>query len=251
VVGGPGCDLDDRDGWAQANPSLGHTITERAILSARRTDPEWVFRTEVLCQWSDGSLEGPFPPGTWEAGHDIDSSLVGNVVAGIDVAFDRSRAHIAFASRNAEGIPHVEIRASRAGVDWVLDWLQDPANGAEHIDAISGQGRGAPVSGLLEELKEAGLPVIEWQGADLTNGSGAFYDLVRADGLKHLPQPVLDVAAATAVTKPSGDGWLWDRRRSATDVAPLIAANAAVWCLLRPSEVPFRSKYEDDDLVVV
>ena len=41
----PGCSLDDRAGWAAANPSLGYAITERAIAAARKTDPEWVFRT--------------------------------------------------------------------------------------------------------------------------------------------------------------------------------------------------------------
>jgi hypothetical protein len=66
----PGCDIRDRDGWAQANPSLGYTITERTIASACRTDPEWIFRTEVLCQWSEGSLEGPFPPDSWERSTD-------------------------------------------------------------------------------------------------------------------------------------------------------------------------------------
>ena len=61
----PGAAIRDRDAWAQANPALGHRMRESTIASDSRTDPEWIFRTEVLCQWSDGSLEGPFPPGAW------------------------------------------------------------------------------------------------------------------------------------------------------------------------------------------
>jgi phage terminase large subunit-like protein len=57
-----GADLHDRDAWAQANPSLGHLMRESTIASDAHTDPEWVFRTEVLCQWSDGSLEGRSRP---------------------------------------------------------------------------------------------------------------------------------------------------------------------------------------------
>lgn len=246
----PGCRLSDPDGRAQANPALGHRIREATLISDAATDPEWVYRTEVLCQWSDGSLEGPFPPGSWDAGIDAESQIVGNVKACLDVSFDRTKTHIVFAGHREDGLPHVEVVASRAGTEWVRDWLTDPKRG-DLIDAITGQGRGAPVSGLLQELKEAGLPVIEWQGPDLTNGSGAFYDLVRANGIRHLPQPLLDVAAATAVTKPAGDGWLWDRRRSPTDIGPLIAATGAVWLLNRPTEAPKRSKYEDADLVVV
>ena len=36
----PGCSLTDRDEWAQSNPSLGYTITEKTIASALRVDPE-------------------------------------------------------------------------------------------------------------------------------------------------------------------------------------------------------------------
>ena len=249
----PGCAVTDRVGWAMANPSMGHGIAERTIAGACRTDPEWVFRTEVMCQWSDGSIEGPFPPGTWEAGTVRPPALpaiVGKVKAGIDVSHDRSRAHVSFAGINDRGRPQVEIVASRAGVEWVLAWMQDPKR-VDLIEAVTGQTRGAPVSGLLIDLAAAGVPIVDWQGADLPAGMGAFYDLVRDNGFDHLPQPVLDVAAATAVTKPSGDGWLWDRRHSPTDIAPLIAANGAMWLLGRPVDKPFVSKYESKDLAVV
>ena len=32
-----------------------------------------------------------------------------------------------------------------------------------------------------------------------------------------------NIAAANAATKPAGDAWWWDRRKSPVDVAPLIA----------------------------
>ena len=57
--------LGVRDGWAQANPSLGHTITERAVTSALRTDPEPVFRTEVLCQWVDDLQDSAIDVALW------------------------------------------------------------------------------------------------------------------------------------------------------------------------------------------
>ena len=54
--------------------------------------------------------------------------------------------------------------------------------------------------------------------------------LVKDKQLKHLPQPLLDVAASVAVTKPlPGDAWAWDRRKSPLDIAPLVAATGAVW----------------------
>jgi hypothetical protein len=238
----PGCDVWDRDGWAQANPSLGFSITERTLASAAKTDPDWVFRTECLCQWSDGTLEGPFPPGSWDAGRWVGlpgqepPQIIGAVKAGVDVAADRSRAYVAFVGRDGNGRPQGEVVASRAGVEWVQDWLEQRVKDGT-VDEVTGQGRGAPVSGLLDELLLAGLPVTKMEGPDLTAGTGAFYDAVRDDKVTHLPQPVLDIAAATAVPKLTESGaFLWDRRKSPTDISPLIALTGAFWLLTRPTE---------------
>lgn len=248
-----GCDIWDRDGWAQANPSLGYAITERTVAAAARTDPEWIFRTEVLCQWSDGSLEGPFPPGSWEAGQvDASSQIVGSVKACVDVSVDRSRAHIAFAGRTADGSPQVELVAANLPVEYVKGWLSDPKR-RDLIDEVTGQSRGAPVSSLMGELAVAGLPVADWQGSDVPNATAAFYDLVRGEGLLHTgPNPPLDIAAATAVPKMTdGGAFMWDRKRSPTDIAPLVAATGAVWLLTKPTEEPAVSAYESRGLLTI
>lgn len=238
----PGMSVTNVDGIVQSNPALGYRVRLSTLLADARTDPEWVFRTEVLCQWSDGSIEGPFPPGAWDLGSDPDSQIADpKVRACVDVSHDRARAYVAFAGRTAAGVPQVEIVASRAGTEWVIPWLSERS---DLIEAVTLQANGAPVSSLLEPLSEAGFEVVEWGGPELGRGTGAFYDLVRNNGLKHLPQPVLDVAAATAVTRPSGDAWLWDRKRSPTDIAPLVAATGAVWLLNRAVEAPKVSVYE-------
>jgi hypothetical protein len=131
------------------------------------------------------------------------------------------------------------------------------------------QARGAPVSGLVPQLKELeNVDVIEWGGTDLGAGCGRFYDGIRAHVWKpdpaageteadrpariwHLPQPVLDLVAATAVTKPLGDSWVWNRKDSPHGAAPLMAVSGAVWDVSRPVEVQQVSAYEDGALMVV
>lgn len=249
----PGCKIGDRDGWAQANPALGYRVREGTLASDAASDPEWIYRTEVLCQWSDGSLEGPFPPGSWEAGQvDAESQIVGKVKVGVDVSMDRSSAHIAFAGRTADGEPQVELVATNIPTAYVLPWLQDPKR-ADLIEEVTGQGRGAPVSSLMGELKAAGVPVTEWVGGDVPNATGMFYDLVRAEGLRHTgPNAPLDIAAATAVPKVTeGGAFMWDRKRSPTDIAPLVAATGAVWLLTRPTEAPAVSAYEGRGVLTI
>lgn len=226
----PGCDVWDRDGWAQANPSMGHTITERTISSAAKTDPEWVFRTEVLCQWSDGTLEGPFPPGSWDACRDAESEIPegGEIKACLDVSWNRGAAHVAVAGLRSDGLPHVEVVASRAGTRWVVDWFTDEEHPHRAKWPIAVQ-NGSPAASLTDELRAAGLEVVEWKGAEVGRACGGVYDLVRDKRLRHRGQPVLDLPAGAALTRPVGEAWAWDRKHSPVDAAPMVAATGALW----------------------
>lgn len=259
----PGCDIRDRDGWAMANPSLGYAITERTIASAARTDPEWIFRTEVLCQWSDGALEGPFPPGAWENSADESSKRAdgADIALCVDTSWDRSTSHIGLASMRPDGNIHVEVIASRTGTEWVADWLTSPDRSQAVLEApVAIQAKGAPASSLIVDLEDAGVQVVAWGGSDLGAGTGAFYDKVRAavgEGaaetqIRHRNQPLLNIAAANAATKPAGDAWWWDRRKSPVDVSPLIAVTGATWCLTSAMpEQPKESVYESRGLVTL
>ncbi|MHA7145452.1 hypothetical protein ACX80U_12115 [Arthrobacter sp. TmT3-37] len=252
----PGCDKWDRAGWAQANPSVGWNpgFTQRTIAAACRTDPEWVFRTEVLCQWADGALQGPFPPGSWDKGKNKiettpdgattvaeEDRIIGPVKAGIHQSHDRSRTFIAFAGHRADGQAQVEIVTVRLGSDWVKDWLMDDKR-RHRITAVTGQSKGSPVSPLLEELDADPtftIPVEKWSGGDLTAGWAMVFDAVRDNKVRHNPQPVLDVAAATAVVKIfSGGASIPDDRASPADISPLMAFTAAYWLLCHREEVP-------------
>lgn len=265
----PGSEPGDRDGWAQANPSMNYTLPERNLASAFRKDPPDVWLTECLCQWPDFAADGPFPPGQWEAGIDVDSRIAPDARRSfcVDVAWDRTWTSIAVAGRREDGLIHTEVVARRPGTEWVIDWLSDE----KRLERRGGrmtvvvQAKGAPVASLIDDLKALPhLDVVEWGGSDLGAGCGQYYDLVRASGLVevdggppvrqglvHNPSPVLNVAAQVAVTKPLGDSWVWNRKGSPEDISPLMASTGAVWHALQHEPPPARSVYEDNDLMVV
>lgn len=252
----PKAGLWDRKGWAQANPAMGHgLLTERKLAGAIRSSPEWVARNEILCQWRSTASGGPFPDGAWEAGVDEQSVIADDSPLGVcvDVSADRSQSHIAVAGWRKDGHLHVEVMASRAGTEWVVPWLTDPER--PEWTAVTFQKNGAPVSSLADDLQATDdedlpiLPVVDWMGADLGRASGQIADLVRlprpddeADKDKrrvyHLPQPVLDIPATTAAIKSLGDAWVFDRKKSPYDCAPLIAVTGAAWALGRPEDKP-------------
>ena len=261
----PGLAVTDIEGILQANPSVGYGIALRTILSDARDDPEWVFRTECLCQWSDGTLEGAFPPGKWEAGwplvdkeHPERSEAASEIATDsrlmfcLDVSVNRDKSHVAVAGLRADGTPHLEVIASRAGTDWVVSrtegedgkeqvrgWFAERAGSRYKDMQVVVQTRGAPASSLIEDLEKIdGLTVVDWSGGELGNATGLLYDAVALPdraGVRHNPQPVLDVAASVAATKYLGGGSVvWDRLKSPADIAPLVAVTGALWGLLRP-----------------
>ena len=253
----PGMDKWDRDGWEYANPSLGWLIEERTIAGACRTDPEWVFRTEVLCQWPDGAIEGPYPPGTWDrcANTPIDGPvgpalaaedvLTGPLVACVGVSADQSRACVVVAGLRADGRPQVEVRASRIGTHWVEGFLSRPEVAAR-VTCVTGQSKGGPTAPLLQDLAESEsfpLPVVDWSGQELLNAHSSFLQLVSRAGVRHNGQPALDAPANMAATRTLGGVDVIDLRGSPCDAAPLLAAVGAVWLLdhqpvVEPFEMP-------------
>ena len=244
----------DRDGWCEANPSLGYIIEERTIAGAARTDPEWVFRTEVLCQWPDGAIESPYPPGTWDAGTNepVDGPigpvlapedvLTGPLVACFDVSHDQSKTHVAVAGFRADGRPQVELRASRVSTHWVEEYLSDPQVRAR-VSCVTAQVRGSNASSVLQQLKDSKdftLPIVDWGGQDLLNAYTDAFGYITRGELAHNPQPALDAAAAMSATRELGGVSVIDRRGSPCDASPLIAVIGALWLLYhQPVVKPF------------
>lgn len=262
----PGRDTKDREGWCEANPSLGYgALTEEALAAAEATDPEPVFRTECLCQWVLGTIEGPFPGGSWEKCVDLTGQIspTSELSYAVDVSVDRSTAWITVVGSQESGRPQVEIAAGRPGggwLDWVPDWFEriaDPLHPVRVVIASRGMN---PVSVLIEPLQRIdGIEVVEWAGPDMPNACGLLYDRVTSvletphpyPPLAHRGQEALNLAAATAAQRVSGDGWYWDRRNSAQDASPLVAATGALWDHLRYEEELPPSIYEQGPLALI
>lgn len=227
----PDCSVFDREGWAQANPSLGYGfLTERALRHSAKTDPEAEFRTECLCQWVESVVRSVFPDDTWEAGTDEDSAEDdgAELFWGLDVSGDRTKAALAFVGSRGTAY-HGEVEAYRTGFDWVLQALKK----APKPMKLAIQGRGAPVSSHIDELQGIdGLELVLCEGRDVSAWAGRFYDAITTDDdsrrLWHIPQPALDHAAQIAQTRALGDAaWTWDRKGSESDISPLVALTMA------------------------
>ena len=225
----PGCDIWDRRGWAQANPSLGHTITERAISSAAATDPEDVFRTEVLCQWVDFLAASPDELNvmTWLGCEQPDAAPVGAITLGADVAPWQSSASISACGDNGDGTPVVELVDSRPRADWLPARLAEIA--ARNQVAAIGIDPNGPIGSMLGDFERAGLDVTILDGKDTTRALTSLSAAVASRQVAHRGQPELAAAVSGARRRRVGDGHRWSRSDSTTDISPLVAATWAYW----------------------
>lgn len=243
----PGCDIWDRDAWAQANPSMGYgEIDERTIAADASAGDDAGFRMEDLCQFVEALTVRAFPGSSWERGVDEQSAIAdgARVVYGVDLSADRSTTSIAVCGARSDGRWHVELVARELGTDWALRWLAGVASPLAPIE-VAWQGRGAPISALGDQLKAIpGVVAHEIAGAALPEGFDRFWASIAAsdpeqhqDAVRtmHRPQPTLDAAAATVALKTKAGGTrVMDRDASAEDAAPLVACVMAYAAITTP-----------------
>ena len=241
-----GCELDDRRAWAQANPGLGHTISEQAIASALATDPPAVFRTEVLCQRVD-QLDGAVDLGAWRACADAAGTLDGardRVVTCVDVSPDGHHVTLAAAAELDAGRVRIEIVRAWSSTSrelatelarrdlpellvrvdpLVLGWF--PTGPAAQLGADL---RG--IRALVEAMPAGGVAgrmrVVELKGAEAGEACMELAELVGARRLVHPGDPLLDAHVAGAGKANRGDGWTFTRRGGGHVDAAYAAAGA-------------------------
>jgi hypothetical protein len=257
-----GCDLNDRQAWALANPALNHPdgISEAAIRSSLATDPPAVFRTEVLCQHVD-QLDGAFQMDGWQAGRDAAGTLDAyrdRLVVGLAVAADLAHITLAVAALLPDGRPRVEIRAAWTDTGRLRDDLAGiiEAMKPRALAWFPGSAAAAlavPIRGLTAKPPAAGKPLPRADrdkpiGLELTGGRAGealqgLADLVAARRVVHGGDPLLDAHLAGAQRKATPDGGWTIVRRGAGHVDAAEAAAAAVYGVLTLPTTPRRAAF--------
>jgi hypothetical protein len=219
-----GCELDDREAWAQANPALGYKITESSIESSMGANPQ-TFRAETLCQRVD-QLEGAIDIAAWNDCADGSGTLDGHrdrIAACLDIAPDGQHVTLAVAAMLDDGRVRVEIAAA---------WPDTDAARAElpgKLDRIKPIGIGwfpaGPAAAFASLLR--GRPgIMDLSGGKVTEACQELADLTRAGRVIHPGDPLLDSHIRGASKLGSGDGWRFTRKGGGHVDAAYAAAGA-------------------------
>jgi hypothetical protein len=228
-----GCELDDTAAWRQANPGLGHTVSEAAIRTALATDPPNVFRTEVLCMKVD-QLDGAIDLAAWNHCTDAAGTLQEhrrNIAACFDVAPDGRHATLAVAAPLPDGRARVEIAGAWKSSDEARDELPGLLDRIKPVAvAWYPTGPGAAFATVLR--KRAGST--ELSGNKVAEVCQELADLVKALRVVHPADPLLDAHIRGANKLNSGDGWRFTRRGEGHVDAAYAAAGAVNLALTMP-----------------
>lgn len=233
----PGCDLDDPEAWAQANPSLGHgRLTERAIKSSMLTDPPAVFRTEVLCQRVE-QLRGAVDKLAWQGGADPAGTMDGlrdRLFACVELAEGTYGEHatICVAAINDAGKAVVEVVdawASYAEMEESLPGLLKRVAPAARFYFATGPS--AAKAALFRSLDFEPI-----KGAQVVEACMGLAADVRAGQVIHRDDPLLTAHVVGAERLISGDGWRFTR---GGNVDAAYAAAGAVWAARNREELAY------------
>jgi hypothetical protein len=223
-----GCDLDDRQAWAQANPGLGYTIGEQAIASSLSTDPPAVFRTEVLCQRVD-TLDSAVSVDAWKACHDPASTmdaLRDRVAVCLDLAPDQQHATLVACAIQGDGRARLEVVESWDGPNTTARLRAElPGLLAAVKPRVVGWYPGGPAAALAVDLR-AVKGSTELKAADVPTVCQALAEQVTARRVIHPGDALLTAHVTQSRRLYSGDGWRFVRRGVGHVDAAYAAAGA-------------------------
>jgi phage terminase large subunit-like protein len=232
-------DPGDEATWWSCMPALGHTVTPETIRYNFESMKESEFRRAFLNQRQNRDATEPWQvidEQKWSACADPQSQIVDQPTIAIDVTPNRSMTSICAAGLRRDGLAHVEVIANRPGTSWVLDWFRENDRAKRYksvvLDPVSG------ANSLINDLRSAGLKIIEVRPREVSAGCGKFYDLTVSQQIRHLDQVPLNTAIAGAKKRTLGDSWAWARRDTTIDVSPLVACTLALFWHTNPDSVP-------------
>lgn len=224
-----GLDPNNPDSW-RFHPALDHLITIDDLLEERDRHPEGDWLRYYMNRWSDTTEATLF------SGDELDAvntpqtppSSTTSLVLAFEVAVDRSRSVIKAAWVDpATGRPAVKTAWSCAGTEGLLAKIV--ALSAEwHPRAIVADD-GGPTRDVLDQLEATTqLEVTRGGARDFATACDALTARIRNRLISVDMDPDTRAGFSAIVTRPMGQGWAFDRRKSPEPIPEPIATAVAL-----------------------
>ena len=228
--------IDDRAGWAEANPSLGHFLRLATLENAFKTKPPATFETEHLCRWVNSMQPKLVSDAAWMACRTTIESEPVRPSIGFNMDPSGKRASAVMAWQMTDGrIACVEL------MEAVGDPIDLPALGAE-LKSLANQHGAKKVAYASWTDKDLARHVPRAEaldGKEFANASENFARLILSgrlawDGANHITEDLTWTAR-----KPHDSGaWQAVPATPERSVTAVLAAVRATWLASAPRTVP-------------
>jgi hypothetical protein len=239
---GPELADDDRAGWRQANPAIGHNAgmlayLERKYQSYRLAETMGIFETEHLCRWVITVKPTILGLAAWEAARAA-TGRVRRPVMGIALDPSSTRASAAIAWQETDGAFGLEV---------VADVTGDPIDLDRFGPDLRAQAAKLGVAKVVfdpydEHLARHFLKPIPMNGRDFANACGSFVRLIEGGRLRWQTETTELVGTDLPWTTKRHVGpnaWMAVRANEERPITAMLAAIRAVGAAYRPaSSVP-------------
>lgn len=233
-------DAGDPEVWRACMPALGHTIDEERIAmewdKARNGDQDDIdtFKQEYLGIWvttppeQDEDAGWILPKANYLDATDPRSKIKATPRLALAVSPDRQWSSLAAAGESNRGGTHAGVLRYAEGTGWVADEIKQW--GKEVAVA-----KDSPAMALVDDLKAAGIKVVEFTTQEQGQAFGQLFDLVASGEFWHPEQSHLDLSVKCAELRLTEGGVsLLSPKRSSIDISPLVAVTLAVGMAQRP-----------------
>ena len=228
----PNRKLNDHQGWAEANPALGHTI-KIENLAARMGDDPALIQTEMLCRWVE-TLSSPWPHGNWNANTQPDLKLTPDrpTFMGFEIAPDRtswalSGVQILDDGTYAIGLmdfqdtdePWDDLKIADRIAAWVRKY-----------DPITILGNKFSSDSVVAKLNQAGIRAETIQGGKYYQACDEMLGSLAGNRISHSNQEILTNSMNACVKKTNDSGgWYVQRRKPAVAaISTILALHKAI-----------------------
>ena len=241
----PNRKLNDVEGWKEANPSLGRTITLDSIKAGLTSPPE-IFQTEVLCQWIE-TMNSAFPQGLFNSLIQPNLELKPDrpTWLGLEISPERDMWALTGSQVLEDGtiaVGLMEYITSEHPID-DLTIANRVADWAKHYRAEEVLANRFTCDSVVGKLKQAGINANVIMGANYFKACDETLSVMSGNRLSHSNQLQLTESVNRCTKKLNETGsWYIVRSKKAT------AAISMVLAIHKAEEYGQRSQ---EDIIVV
>lgn len=201
-------DIHDWSRVAATNPALDIRLMRSSVEAEMAAMSPDYFARERLGWWTKQSVEAVISIDDWNKCKTEVPPSEGLFSYAVKFSPDGSRGSLAVCLKPSDGVPHVEVIASRpmsGGISWFADWLEARKGQAAQI-TIDGMANAQP---LVDELLRRGVPqkaICKPRSAEVAAACADLVNAVKERKVTHFDQPALNESTKSKKRRIGGGG---------------------------------------------